>query len=352
MRDKKALLFYGELPPVAIHGIAYSNMINLKLLENSFEVIIIEERSSLNSDRSFLPKKLFRRLQEHGWIFLKTFQKKVDFFYITFSISFIGGLKTLFSILCFRLSSGGKVILHIHRGDFTMWHDKSAFNKYLASLVVKLSSKIIVLSEIQKAEFEKRFVKPVFVLHNTVECEYSYPARERKNNRFIFISNYLQDKGIIDLLEVFSNLLSVYPDISLYTYGAFPNAEIKDRILSYNNQQIHIGDVITGKEKFAEIERADCLILPSFNEGEPVILLEAMSVGTPVISTSVGSIPELLGNDYPFIYPPGDKASMEEKIIQLLKTPKLLGISQMLKDRYNSFYSNELHALNLNSIFN
>lgn len=352
MSCKRSLLFYGELPPEAIHGIAYSNMMNLKLLENNFEIGIIEEKSTLSSNGPIALKKIFRLVKDHCLILLKAFQKKFDFFYLTFSISFMGGLKTLFSIICFRLFNRGKVILHIHRGDFNMWYNKNLSNRLLANLVIKLSGKIIVLSDIQKIAFNEIFTKPVFVLHNTVEYEFDYTLNEKKNNHFIFISNYLYEKGIFDLMEVFSKLLTKYPDITLHTYGAFPTAEIKERILRYHNQNISVGEVITGEEKFAVIEMADCLILPSFNEGEPLVLLEAMSVGTPVISTNVGLIPEMLGTDYPFISSPGDQASLEGKIIQFINCRERFQISKTLKERYSLVYSNKIHSLNLNAIFN
>lgn len=352
MSGKRSLLFYGELPPQAIHGIACSNMINLKLLESNFEIVIIKEKSALSSKGPIALKKIFRRVKDHCLILLKAFQKKFDFFYLTFSISFMGGLKTLFSIICFRLFNKGKVILHIHRGDFNMWYNKNLSNRFLANLVIKLSKKIIVLSDIQKIEFNEIFAKPVFVLHNTVEYEFDYTLNEKKNNHFIYISNYLYEKGIFDLMEVFSKLLTKYSDITLHTYGAFPSAEIKERILRYRNQNISVGEVITGEEKFTVIERADCLILPSFNEGEPLVLLEAMSVGTPVISTNVGLIPEMLGTDYPFISSPGDQASLEEKIIQFINCRELFQISKTLKERYSLVYSNKIHSLNLHAIFN
>lgn len=352
MSGKRSLLFYGELPPEAVHGIAYSNMMNLKLLENNFDITVIEEKSALSSKGPIAIKKILSLIKNFCLILLKAFQKKFDFFYLIFSISFMGGLKTLFSIICFRFLNRGKVILHIHRGDFSMWYRKNLSNRLLANLVIKLSERIIVLSDNQKIAFNEIFAKPVFVLHNTVEYEFDNTLNEKKNNHFLYISNYLFEKGIFDLLEVFSKLLTKYPDITLHTYGAFLKAEIKEKILGYCNPNISVGEVITGVEKFAVIERADCLILPSFNEGEPLVVLEAMSVGTPVISTNVGSIPEMLGTDYPFISSPGDQGSLEEKIIQFINCHENLQISKKLKERYFLVYSNNIHSLNLNSIFN
>jgi glycosyltransferase involved in cell wall biosynthesis len=351
MPGKRSLLFYGELPPVAVNGIAISNMINLRMLEDDFEIDILQEKTTLNDRGSNVKGKLLDRISEHYAIMRKTFRRNVDFFYLTFSISYMGALKTLFSIMCFRLFSNGKVILHIHRGDFIDWYRRSVISRLLASIVIKLTTKVIVLSDIQKTVFCKHFAKPVFVLHNTVECEYNYSFNEKSNNRFVYISNYLEEKGIIDLLEVFKKLLVKYPGMSLNTYGAFPSDEMKKIILKFGNEKILIGDVITGKEKFDKISQSDCLILPSFNEGEPIVLLEAMSVGTPIIATSVGLIPEMLGADYPFYSSPADQASLEAKIVEFMSCPDRNAISRKLKERYSTYYSNKVHKTNLISIF-
>ncbi|MBK7132484.1 MAG: hypothetical protein IPH69_06580 [Bacteroidales bacterium] len=163
MTDKRSLLFYGELPPEAIHGIAYSNMINLRLLEGNFDVVIIKEKSTLNNKGTKELKKFFGRLKDHYQILFKASKRRFDFFYLTFSISFKGGLKTLFSIVCFRLLNSGKVILHIHRGDFIIWYRKNCFNSWLANLVIKLSGKVIVLSDDQKSALNELSLPNLFV---------------------------------------------------------------------------------------------------------------------------------------------------------------------------------------------
>jgi glycosyltransferase involved in cell wall biosynthesis len=349
--NKRSLLFYGELPPNAVHGIAYANLVNLNQLKDYYDVDIVEERSKLSEHYLLLLKKASRLIKDQFCIILNSIKKRYDYFYLTFSLSSLGCVKTLLAILSFRIFNSGKVILHIHRGDFLKWFMKKSFTRIMARLVIKFSSKIIVLSEIQKVEFNQIFNKSCFILHNTVENEYNHVLVEKRNNRFIFISNYLFEKGIFDLLEVFSNLAKKYPNIFLYTYGAFPNQNIKKRILEFASPNIIINDLIIGREKFIEIEKADCLVLPSLNEGEPIVLLEAMSVGTPIISTRVGLIPELLGDDYPFLSLPGDKVSLEEKIIQFINHKNLISIAINLENRYISKYSHKIHSENLFAIF-
>ena len=351
MTGNKSLLFYGELPSSAIHGIAISNMINLDLLRKFFHIEIIEEKSTLGEIKRITYIKILRLAKDQVSILTKSIKKHFDYFYLSLSVSFFGCLKNLCAIICFRLFNRGSVILHIHRGDFLDWYFKNFLNRLVARPVIKLSYKIIVLSEVQKAEFIKHFNKTVCVLHNTIEVETDNPSFKKLTNRFLFISNYLYEKGILDLLEVFKRVLTKYPDISLHTFGTFPDENIKKDILRYSNSSIVINDVITGLDKFVEIERADCLILPSLNEGEPMVILEAMASGTPVISTKVGLIPEMVGEDYPFLFPPGDQESLEDKIIHFINFRDLPRISEGLKERYILNYSNEIHSEDLHKIF-
>ena len=93
------------------------------------------------------------------------------------------------------------------------------------------------------------------------------------------------------------------------------------------------------------INKASCLILPSHNEGQPQIILEAMSIGTPVIATNVGDIPTMLGIDYPFLIPAKSPDKLANAIENFLKLDEneLNKLSTFLKNRYNNNYSYEIH---------
>jgi glycosyltransferase involved in cell wall biosynthesis len=351
LERKQRLLFYGELPPNSIHGIAISNQINIKMLESWFMVDIIEEKNKLLEHNKISINKLANVLKNNLIIQVKSIHHKYDYFYLIYSLSTFGSLKTLTAIIIFRFFNRGKVVLHLHRGDFFSRYYQKKINRFLTKLIFRLSHNIIVLSENQKSEFETFFKRPFLVLFNTVESEYETTVAKKQNSRFIYISNYLIDKGIIDLLEVFRKLTNKYPKIALRTYGAFSDKDLKDTILKYESANININGPITGIDKFKELANSDCLILPSWNEGQPMILLEAMSVGTPIISTRVGIIPELLGVDYPYLSIARDRNTLENSIVNYINEANPERISESLKSRFTLFYSHKMHARNLQNIF-
>ena len=77
------------------------------------------------------------------------------------------------------------------------------------------------------------------------------------------------------------------------------------------------GDVVR-----REIEGARAMVLPSFAEGLPVVIMEALALGRPVISTYVAGIPELVGpGECGWLVPAGDVASLEVALRECLATP-------------------------------
>ena len=81
---------------------------------------------------------------------------------------------------------------------------------------------------------------------------------------------------------------------------------------------------IDGEKKLDAFRKSDIFVLPSYIENSPISIIEAMRAGLPVISTTVGAIPEIiLDNENGFIGAPGDTKKFTEKILLLAKNVHL-----------------------------
>lgn len=340
------VLFFGELAPNIIHGISLANRLNIDVLSDNFDVDRVEEKSDFKEygkRNSFKIKKIFSYMKE---IFYLNRKNNYSYFYIVFSLSTLGSLKTLLTIFSFLLSGRGFVVLHIHRGDFGFFYHKNILNKIITNIILKLINKLIVLSDNQKIEF-KSFIEEenIYVLENSLSEEYDFEVIQKSNKNFLYISNYIKEKGIFELFKVFQNL----PSLNLECFGSFVNNE--KEIRKYESVNIKINGFINGEEKFKQIHQASALILPSWNEGQPTIILEAMMLGTIVLTTKVGLIGELLGEAYPFYFEHGDASSLKECIDRFVAYDQKENLSEKLKKMYFEKYSKRMHEKKLKKIF-
>ncbi len=345
------LLFFGEQPPSTVTGISLSNKINLDLLSEKFQIDVIEEFSSLSEHSEVSLTKLFSFLKYCFKVFIYSTRKKYAWFYLTFSLSVAGSLKTFMLTMIFRLMNPkAKIILHIHRGDFLSFYSIKILPHYICKLIMHNSDLFLFLS--------KEFITDTLpysykfrVLPNTLTVK-AVESRDFGTNNFVFISNYIRGKGILDLLETVSEFSD--SRIILNTYGSFTSEELKSKILSYSASNIRVnGPIYDEILKYEIIKSSDCLILPSYNEGQPLVILEAMAMGTLVIATNVGDIINMLGEDYPLIIECNNKTDLKKAILKVLamSIQEKLIISGKLREKFKRNYSLEKHKEQLFSIF-
>jgi glycosyltransferase involved in cell wall biosynthesis len=104
------------------------------------------------------------------------------------------------------------------------------------------------------------------------------------------------------------------------------------------------------KAPFSCPNSSDLIILPSYNEGIPLILLEAIFLGKAIIISNVGYINEVLGIDYPLFCYPGDVNSISSTIEKAIPFVKNNTFSNTLSALYAPF-SFHNHKINLLKVF-
>ncbi len=140
----------------------------------------------------------------------------------------------------------------------------------------------------------------------------------------IFVGRLAAVKGVPILLEALSALAPDYPGLRLTLAGDGPDRAA----LEAQARELGLSDMVrfTGYAAQSEIAEmlacADIFVLPSFAEGVPVVLMEAMATGLPVIATQVGGVAELVRDGAGILVAPGDVDALAAAIADLLDDPE------------------------------
>jgi glycosyltransferase involved in cell wall biosynthesis len=139
--------------------------------------------------------------------------------------------------------------------------------------------------------------------------------------RLICVGRLSPEKGHLGLLEAFANMLARGIDAELVLVGDGPERDKIEEALSRLNlrDKIRLAGTLGEDATLAEIADADMLVLASFMEGLPVVLMEAMALGIPVVATRVAGIPELIVDEQNgLLFSPANWDELTEQLSRLL----------------------------------
>jgi glycosyltransferase involved in cell wall biosynthesis len=223
-----------------------------------------------------------------------------------------------------------KTINHIHTGNFKRFYDNGhAINKKLISFFLRWNDATITVSDGWKNYFEHTFhLQHVYRINNIInDPGRNGLLRESKNGTvyFLFLGMIHPDKGIFDLLQVLHDHKEVITGkLKLFIGGNGQVDKLQEFIEKTGLQHlVAFKGWVTGHEKDNLLQFADVFVLPSYYEGSPVAMLEAMSYGKPVISTTVGGIPEIVKPGVNgWLHRPGDHQALLNAMLYYINEPE------------------------------
>ncbi|WP_353931685.1 glycosyltransferase family 4 protein [Okeanomitos corallinicola TIOX110] len=223
------------------------------------------------------------------------------------------------------------VIMHAHGAEFEMKYQKfpQCLQKGL-SYILQQCQGFIVLSETwEKYYIDNLGLNPnrVFVLPNPTELPAQIP--QRKNSHpvsLVFCGRVGERKGAFDLITAFANLPEDQKKSAQLTLAGDGEIEKAQQLAAELKitEQVNFLGWINSQQREQILAKADIFILPSYNEGLPMAILEAMAWGLPIITTPVGGIPELVINQQNgLLVQPGNIQELSTAIALLIKDEKL-----------------------------
>jgi glycosyltransferase involved in cell wall biosynthesis len=215
---------------------------------------------------------------------------------------------------------------------------KNPFYKLLGGLRrldLALSTKIIVYSKglIKEWHLERYQSKILIASYLFVNSEKFRPERPpmEKDNIIAYIGRLDPEKGILNFVQAMPRLLGIKDDITALIIG---DGQLRDEAVQYLKQE-NLNDKVTFAGWVAHddmpyyLNKLRLLVVPSYSEGLPNAVLEAMACGTPVLATPVGAIPDLIKDgETGFIMEDNSPECIAKNVIRALTHPNLDRISQ------------------------
>jgi glycosyltransferase involved in cell wall biosynthesis len=220
-----------------------------------------------------------------------------------------------------------QTVFHLHGAEFQRFAAKESgpLLKWWIRRTLERSSKVLALSE-NWAAFLSIYAPAanIQVVPNFVEIR-TRAKRMEEAGRILFLGYVGKRKGIFELLKALSLLKDSLPDIRLAICGngQLDSArKMADELGIGSNVEFH--GWIDAAQRAEELARASIFTLPSYDEGVPMAMLEAMAAGKAVVVTPVGGIPEVVKDrENGLLVPPGDAHALAQALREILEDSSL-----------------------------
>jgi glycosyltransferase involved in cell wall biosynthesis len=242
-------------------------------------------------------------------------------------------LKDTFYIVVGKLL-GSRIVLHVHAAEFNELYrnQPSVIRFYTRKVMAKADVVIAVSEEWRKFLTEILPINRIMVLRNCLDGQAIRGNPDQRCGqpvKALFLGTVGKRKGALDLMEAIQRARNQGCNLKVWIAGGeeqagdFVKAQAKLQELQIEDSCELVG-IVRGERKAELLEKASLFILPSYSEGLPMAILEAMSASLPIISTPVGGIPEVVRDGHNgYLVPPGDIPALAEKIILLVNNPAL-----------------------------
>lgn len=150
--------------------------------------------------------------------------------------------------------------------------------------------------------------------------------QKRRREQLLFVGRLEQAKGLYVLLDACTRVVHSHPQMQLRLVGKSMDVAALTREIATRGLEKHVtivGSLKYGEPLFAEYQRSGLIILPSFSEGEPKVLLEGMSAGCIPVGSRVGGIPDMIHDgENGRLVAVGDSAALATAIVNILDLPE------------------------------
>lgn len=173
--------------------------------------------------------------------------------------------------------------------------------------LLSTADRIATISEYNRRHVRESFAPdtPVDVVHAGIRPEKFSPSDATAERRILTVARFVEKKGLRYALAAVARLADDYPDLEYHVVGSGAlEADLRQRTRDLGIEaNVTYLDAVSDERLLREFDEAQCFLLPCVvaesgdRDGIPVVLMEAMAMRTPPVSTTVSGVPELIAHE-------------------------------------------------------
>ncbi len=355
MKNQINILHVGPFPPpYSGLNVSLKNFLDSNSLRecNNFVYNISQGILPGKSDKLKLPssKRIFRHLTIAINVVKEIKKNKIDILHFQGSSHDLSFMGNWLSILAAKIL-GVKVLWHIHddlSDKKVMFPGKSFISRRIfkllsrsADVVATLSSKSKKIVENLNEKIKVAVIPPCINISSKNKIQF-----EQNNFSVLYVGWLIKDKGIFDLIKIAKILHDRKIDVRFSVLGTGMSEIETNKVITKIEELelqdiIYLKGVVIGEEKEKYYQNSTVFISPTYWDAFPLVILEAMAFGLPIITTKVGGIPEIIGEEGKAIFhEPGDIEGMVNSIILLKENAHLC---EEMEEKNKNRFENNFH---------
>lgn len=255
--------------------------------------------------------------------FIVTIRQKPDLIHLTTS----GSLAVFRDLVIGLTARLWRIPLayHLHFGRVPEAASTNTLEWRILAWVMRLSAVVMAITP-QTVETIKRCRPDVYVEYTPNPIDFSVlPAPvldcNRERHIAIFLGWTLPTKGVAELVQAWTELHP--PDWDLWLVGPGDASYQQDLVRRYEPNNLTFIGELKHDEAMQALAMCDIFVLPSYTEGFPNVILEAMALSKPIVATTVGAIPDMLPDNCGLLVKPRDVIGLRRALSQLIQDPTL-----------------------------
>lgn len=236
-------------------------------------------------------------------------------------------------------------------------------NESMARRLLKRTDRIVTISERNRSYIRDQFTSdtPVDIVHAGIRPEKFSQSDAGVNRRLLTVSRFVEKKGIRYAIDAVAEIVEEFPDLEYHLIGSGPLRSRLEQRVKYHDitENVTFFDNVSDDRLHSGYDTAQGFLLPCVIEesgdrdGIPVVLMEAMAMQTPPVSTTVSGIPELVTDGKNgLLVEPNDSTAVANALRRLLSDDnKCTQLGYQARQKVMAEFNVELEAQKLARTF-